>query len=170
MAIPEALKGVLNRTADRRLPVRLQLVSAFLLAFLAVGAGGCAYTPLFGFPRESGNVEAGRQAFIDHQCHRCHSVAGERLPLLAGADDPILELGGETIYVKSYADLMTSVINPEHRISERYRDQMVRQGVIPIESPMPQPHVDTMTVRQLIDLVSFLDARYQLIEGYDANF
>lgn len=150
--------------------MRLQTTLACVLALFVIGVSGCAYTPIFGFPREAGDIDAGRQAFIDHQCHRCHSVAGERLPLLAGADAPILELGGETIYVKSYADLMTSVINPDHRISERYRDQMLRQGSIPVESPMPQPHVDTMTVRQLIDLVTFLDARYQLIEGYDASF
>lgn len=131
---------------------------------------GCAYTPIFGFPVEAGDTAAGRQAFIDHQCHSCHSIAGERLPQLAGADNPILELGGETIYMKNYADLMTSVINPDHRISERYRDQLLRQGVVPSETPMPQPHVDTMTVRQLIDLVAFLDSKYQLIEGYDSDF
>jgi hypothetical protein len=33
---------------------------------------------------------------------------------------------------------------------------------------MPTPSYDTMTVRQLIDLVAFLDSRYVLIEGYDS--
>lgn len=149
--------------------MRAKSLIAVLLAAMTIGISGCAYTPIFGFPREAGDTAAGRQAFIDHQCHRCHSVAGERFPALAGADAPILELGGETIYVKSYADLMTSIINPDHRISERYRDQMVRRGIVPVDSPMPQPHVDTMTVRQLIDLVAFLDSKYQLIEGYDAE-
>ena len=36
-------------------------------------AAGCAYDPTFSFPIEQGNVEAGRQAFIDHHCHQCHS-------------------------------------------------------------------------------------------------
>ena len=139
------------------------------MAVLVMSISGCAYTPIFGFPAEAGDTVAGRQAFIDHQCHACHSIAGERLPPLAGADSPILELGGETIYAKNYADLMTSVINPDHRISERYRDQLLRQGMLPAETPMPQPHVDTMTVRQLIDLVAFLDSKYQLIEGYDSG-
>jgi hypothetical protein len=149
--------------------LRIKAALAGILAAIAIGVSGCAYTPIFGFPIESGDTDAGLQAFTDHQCHRCHSIAGERLPPLAGADAPILELGGETIYVKSYADLLTSVINPDHRISERYRDQMLRRGVVPIETPMPQPHVDTMTVRQLIDLVAFLDSKYVLIEGYDSN-
>ncbi|MGD8808127.1 MAG: cytochrome C [Gammaproteobacteria bacterium] len=129
---------------------------------------GCAYTPVFGFPSDAGDVDAGRQAFIDHQCHACHTVAGVRLPSLAGAADPLLELGGETLYVKSYADLVTSIINPDHRISERYRDEQLRRGNVPLETPMPPPNIDNMTVRQLIDIVTFLDSRYELIEDYEA--
>jgi hypothetical protein len=41
------------------------------------------------------------------------------MPVLAGADRPILELGGPTTMVRSYADLTTSIINPNHAISER---------------------------------------------------
>lgn len=145
----------------------VSIVAAFLLAMLAAG---CAYSPIFGFPIEEGDIAAGRQAFIDHQCHRCHSIAGMRLPDLAGASPPILELGGETTSVKTYAELMTSVINPNHNISERYRQQLLLRGIVPSESPMPMPHIETMTVRQLIDLVAFLDSRYQLVEGYDSDY
>lgn len=137
-----------------------------ILAAVAMSISGCAYAPIFGFPVEAGDPAAGRQAFIDHMCHACHSIADERLPPLAGADTPILELGGDTVYIKNYADLMTSIINPDHSISERYRDQLRLQGIVPAETPMPEPHVDTMTVRQLIDLVAFLDSKYQLIEEY----
>jgi hypothetical protein len=140
-------------------------ISIFLLAGLAATAG-CSYTPIFGFPVNEGDVDAGRQAFIDHHCHQCHSVAGVRLPELAGAEPPILELGGPTSTVRSYAELMTSVINPNHAISERYRDQLLLRGELPLDSPMPTPHIDTMTVRQLIDLVAFLDAQYVLIDDY----
>ena len=61
---------------------------------------------------------------------------------------------------------MTSIINPNHVISERYREQLLLDAVIPLESPMPTPHIENMTVRQLIDLVAFLDSRYQSIDGY----
>ena len=91
------------------------------------------------------------------------------MPPLAGASAPILELGGETTLVKTYADLMTSVINPNHRISEKYRDRLMLSGVVPAESPMPMPHIDTMSVRQLIDIVAFLDSRYVLVSGYDGD-
>jgi len=141
---------------------------ASVLSLLALGAG-CAYTPMFGFPIEQGDVERGRQAFIDHQCHACHSIANLRLPPLAGASEPILELGGPVSNVKTYAELMTSVINPNHVVSERYRQRLVLQGTVPASSPMPMPHIDNMTVRQLIDLVAFLDSRYLFVEGYDSN-
>jgi hypothetical protein len=126
----------------------------------------CAYSPEFGFPAADGNIEAGRQAFIDHQCHRCHSVAGVSMPPLAGASEIMLELGGPTSVINSYAGLMTSIINPNHRISERYRRQLELNAELPLSSPMPMPHIDNMTVRQLIDLVAFLDSRYLLIDDY----
>jgi hypothetical protein len=33
---------------------------------------------------------------------------------------------------------------------------------------MPMPHIDNMTVRQLIDLVAFLDSKYRLRNDYDS--
>jgi hypothetical protein len=129
---------------------------------------GCASSTLFGFPIDQGDIAAGRQAFLDHRCHQCHSIADERLPPLAGADRPILELGGPTTVARSYADLTTSIINPNHAISERYRDQLLVTAEIPLESPMPPPNIDTMTVRQLIDIVAFLDSKYEImVEDYD---
>lgn len=137
-------------------------------ALLGPMLAGCAATGIFGFPADEGDVIAGRQAFIDHRCHQCHSIAGEQLPPLAGADRPILALGGPTTIVRSYADLTTSVINPNHAISERYRDQELLSTRVPLDSPMPRPNLDTMTVRQLIDIVAFLDSKYQvLVEGYE---
>lgn len=148
----------------------MQAKVAVLSLIVLTLAAGCAYTPMFGFPIEQGDVQRGRQAFIDHQCHQCHSIADTRLPPLAGASPPILELGGQTTSIKTYAELMTSIINPDHVVSERYREQLVLQGTIPADSPMPTPHIDNMTVRQLIDMVAFLDARYQFVEGYDSSF
>jgi hypothetical protein len=135
-----------------------------LLAASPLLLSGCASAALFGFPIEEGDINAGRQAFLDHRCHQCHSVAGERLPPLAGAARPVLELGGETTVIRSYADLTTSIINPNHAISERYRDQQLALNTqIPLDSPMPRPSLDTMSVRQLIDIVAFLDSRYRLV-------
>ena len=133
---------------------------------LALLTTSCAYDPSFGFPVEQGDIAAGRQAFIDHQCHQCHSVAGVTLPPLAGASGVMLELGGETSTVRTYGGLMTSIINPNHEISDAYRDRLLLRGEVPLNSPMPMPHIDNMTVRQLIDIVAFLDSRYVMIEDY----
>ena len=129
---------------------------AVALSFVMLIAG-CASYSSFGFPIERGDIDEGRQAFIDHQCHQCHSVAGVRLPELAGASPPILELGGEAAL--PFAELVTSIIDPNHNISERYREQLRLNAVVPLESPMPTPHMETMSVRQLVDLVTFLDSR-----------
>ena len=136
---------------------------------LALLAAGCSYDPNFGFPIDEVRIDAGRQAFIDHRCHQCHTVAGVQLPTLAGAADPRFELGGETAFVKAYSGLVTSIINPDHRISEQYLEQQRRQ-VRPLpQAPMPMPHIDNMTVRQLIDIVAFLDSRYTLIDDYESG-
>ena len=149
--------------------MKLKAVSGVVgVAWLAL-VGGCATSTLFGFPVEQGDLGGGRQAFLDHRCHQCHSIADERLPPLAGADRPILELGGPTTSVRSYADLTTSIINPDHAISERYREQqLLLNAEIPLESPMRMPNLDTMSVRQLIDIVAFLDSKYRLVvEDYE---
>ncbi len=141
-----------------------------LIIPFAVLLSACAYNPSFRFPVQEGDLDAGRQAFIDHQCHQCHSVAGVKMPLLAGASPILLELGGETAGAKTYAELMTSVINPNHIISERYRERLRLEASVPLDSPMPMPQIDNMTVRQLIDLVAFLDSRYVQVEGYGSDY
>lgn len=145
---------------------RMRIAAGLLATTVLVG---CATTN-FGFPIERGSVDEGQQAFIDHQCHQCHSVSGVRLPPLAGASPPILELGGDPLATRTFAGLVTSIINPNHVISERYREQLRLDAQVPLNSPMPMPHIDTMTVRQLIDLVTFLDSRYVLVEGYESGF
>lgn len=130
----------------------------------------CSSYSNFGFPVESGNVGSGQQVFVDYSCHRCHTVAGISLPDIANAASPRLELGGETSQIKAYSELVTSVINPDHRISDRYRDMLPASTQGPVITQMPMAHIETMTVRQLIDLVAFLDSRYVLIEDYEYDF
>ena len=148
--------------------MRLTMVRALLCVASTLAVAGCATDAIFGFPIEQGDIAAGRQAFIAHRCHQCHTIAGEQLPELAGMSWPMLQLGGPTTIVRSYADLTTSIINPDHAISERYREQQLLEANVPLESPMRAPDLDTMTVRQMIDIVTFLDSKYDLlVEDYD---
>ena len=147
----------------------MQLKGLLVVLGLPALLTGCVSAALFGFPIDQGNIAAGRQAFIDHRCHQCHTIADEILPPLAGAGRPMLALGGPTTIIHSYADLTTSIINPNHAISERYRDQQILlKTEIPLESPMPRPNLDTMSVSQLIDIVAFLDSKYRvMVQDYE---
>jgi sulfur-oxidizing protein SoxX len=111
-----------------------------------------------------GDVEKGRQAFIDMKCYRCHTVAGVELPKVELATTISFELGGEVIHVKSYGELVTSIVNPAHVTSRKYLDslgELAKEGKI--ESPMPSFN-EQMTVAQLIDLIAFLDSRYKELQ------
>lgn len=113
-----------------------------------------------------GNIAAGRQAFIDLKCYRCHGVEGVEFPPVENESTIMFALGGRVSRVKSYSELVTSIINPKHVVSEKYLKSMgelAEAGII--ESPMTSFN-DQMTVTQLIDLVMFLDSRYQKFPYY----
>ncbi len=108
-----------------------------------------------GFRLPDGDVIAGKQVFLSLECNTCHTVEGVDLP------PPVefnIHLGGESPRIKTYGELVTSVINPSHVISGKYKGQL-EEGKI---SPMPEFN-NMMTVRQMIDLVAFLQPRYRLM-------
>lgn len=112
-----------------------------------------------------GSIENGRTAFIELNCHRCHTVVGVDLPAYE-FETPLvtLELGGKVYRVKTYGELVTSITNPNHIISQNYINQLgktAKEG--DIDTIMPSFN-DEMTVTQLIDLITFLDSRYQKLE------
>ena len=130
---------------------------------------GCAthpdYASQFRFPINWGNIDNGRAAFIELQCHQCHTVSGVDLPAYAGESPLKLELGGEIQYAKTYADLVTSIINPNHVVSEKFLEIFPASERGQVRTIMP--FRKNMTVEQLIDVVTFLNSRYVLMEGYD---
>ena len=142
----------------------MQLGKVLVLAVTLPVLAGCISSSTFAFPVEQGDVAAGRQAFIEHRCQRCHTVRGETLPPPPGMSFPMLQLGAPPTEIRSYADLTTSIVNPNHALSERYRQQLQQTGVPP-DSPMPAQSLDTMTVRQLINIVAFLNSKYETLVG-----
>lgn len=111
-----------------------------------------------GFRLPDGNAGNGQAVFVKFQCHACHTVQGVELPA-PGSKSPIsVNLGGEVLRVRTYGDLVTSVINPSHVISEKYLEKLHGQA-----SPMPE-YNDSLTVTQLIDLVAFLQPHYTLLQ------
>jgi hypothetical protein len=67
--------------------------------------------------------------------------------------------------VKSYGELVTSIITPQHVISPQYLKMLSEEEKAKgVESPMPVFNHD-LSVKQLTDLVAFLHSRYRLIES-----
>lgn len=131
-----------------------------LLIGLSVGITGCQpdATSAAGFRLPDGDAAAGRDAFLDMQCNQCHTIANEELPPVPGFDAPFVELGGTVSKVKTYGGLVTSIINPSHKLAEGYPDDLVSEDGV---SKM-YVYNDYMTVQELTDLVMFLQPHYKV--------
>lgn len=115
-----------------------------------------------GFRLPEGNVELGQAAFVAMECNHCHTVAGVVLPKPATPSKISYELGGEVRRVKTYGELVTAIIQPQHVIAPGYLAKLSEGERKDAVSPMPSFN-DRLTVRKLTDIVTFLHSRYQLI-------
>jgi mono/diheme cytochrome c family protein len=134
--------------------VSLLATAAVLLAL------GCAPSPDSprGFVLPAGDVDAGGQAFVDLQCYACHRINGVDLPQFMGSAPVAVVLGGERTRVRTYGELVTSIVNPSHRLVAGFpAEQVSRDG----ESLMPVLN-GVMTVQQLIDIVALLQSSYEI--------
>ena len=114
-----------------------------------------------GFRLPEGDPAKGRTAFVELKCHTCHTVAGETdLPAPSESVKAPVLLGGEVAKVKTYGELVTSIIHPSHNLSPRLQEEWMEQAQL---SPMGSFN-HLMTVEQMIDLVEFLQPKYQLIQ------
>jgi len=97
-------------------------------------------------------------SFKHLQCHACHAI--ESIEQLGGSGEKgiSVKLGGDVSRIKTYGQLVTSIINPSHRLAKGYPLEMIQTDGV---SKMPN-YNDTMTVSQLIDLVAFLQSQYKL--------
>ncbi len=141
-----------------------------ILFVLLVACGGKEKKMAKGFVLPEGDLGKGKQAFIEMNCHQCHSVAGETLPEYGSPSEVQLHLGGEVYKVKTYGQLVTSIINPQHVISKGYLETLAKEKREGAVSPMPVMN-DRMTVAQLIDIVAFLNSCYIKYEPeYDGMY
>jgi hypothetical protein len=134
-----------------------------LTVCFAVTATGCAgRKSARGFSLPDGDPAQGEATFVALQCHACHNVSGVTLPELEYEPETPIHLGGQVSRLKTYGELVTSIINPSHRIAKGYAKELVEQDG---QSKM-KDYNDVLTVSQLIDLVAFLEDHYEL-EEYD---
>ena len=135
--------------------IKLSIAASFVLVCLGgceseVRSQGTLHLP-------EGDAERGKAQFVSLGCVNCHSVVGAELP---EGEGPVRVVLGSSGRVKSYGDLVTSVVNPSHKLSRRYRPSAVSEGG---ESLMTS-YNDVMTVTDLTDIVAFLQGHYQRID------
>ncbi|MDB4401932.1 hypothetical protein N9169_00530 [Algibacter sp.] len=90
-------------------------------------------------------------------CIECHSIPN--IEWKGGKDNLKIPLGGEVTSLKTYGDLVTSVINPSHKVASFYNQKTSTEGGL---SNMKN-YNEIMTVQELIDLVTFLQSEYQVV-------
>lgn len=137
--------------------MRVKVLS--LLIFL--GVAGCEWGPQSsrGFSLPEGNASRGESLIAEYGCLNCHIVSGNQQDADAVylLSKPVV-LGGDVARSKTYADLVTSIINPSHKIASRY----AISTVAPDGMSKMQVMNDVMTVTDLIDLVAYLQPKYKL--------
>lgn len=114
---------------------------------------GWRFTP----PR--GDAAAGRHAFVELGCHTCHDVQGERLPALAESEKrpgPDLAGMGSHHPPEYFAE---AILNPNSVLVDG-------PGYLGADGRSTMPAYPDMTLRQLADLVAYLQS---LTTGGDAS-
>jgi hypothetical protein len=138
-----------------------------MLRYLLIGAcvavlAACNPAPesARGFRLPDGNAQAGLRTFKALECHACHDVPDVEPPAESAIDTRVV-LGGEVTRVRTYGDLVTSIINPSHKLAPGYRpDDVTTEGG---RSLMEGAYLnEIMTVQELIDLVAYLQPLYEV--------
>lgn len=126
---------------------RVLVPLAVVVLVSLAGCQGARRSPS-GFRLPPGDAAAGKQAFVDLKCYTCHSVQGEELP--AASAPQVIELGGNKVLPPTDGDITTDIILPSSHFSSQWKGGG--------RSPMPD-YTRTMTVRQLADLVAFVQSK-----------
>jgi L-cysteine S-thiosulfotransferase len=132
----------------------IRLYSALLTLTLLTG---CDLGPKSGrgFVFPEGDLARGQKAFVDLKCVECHRVEGVTgLPPPAVAPEKIVLLGGEVATVRTYGALVTAVIHPAQARTTGAPGLGRKDAVMPSVN-------ETMTVAQMLDIVTFLHPRYR---------
>lgn len=101
------------------------------------------------FRLPEGDPKAGRRAFVDFECYKCHPVAGENFPRSEGTGDvgPDLSRMGPLHPAEYFAE---AILNPNAVLTEG-------PGFLGPDGKSRMPsYTESMTLQQLIDLVAYL--------------
>lgn len=138
-------------------PPKVKFLILALAAFTVLQFG--CDTQSQGFALPEGDIEAGKRSFVELNCNQCHSIADIEWAGSEAMGDVHIKLGGEVTSIKSYGELVTSVINPSHKIARKYAGTATAADG---QSRM-RVYNEYMTVQDLVDVVTFLQDSYDLI-------
>ena len=110
-----------------------------------------------GFALPEGDIEKGKVTYERLVCNECHSIPN--IEWKGGKDNLKIHLGGDVTSLKTYGGLVTSVINPSHKVALFYNQETSNEDGL---SKMKN-YNDVMTVQELIDLVTFLQSEYKVV-------
>lgn len=135
-------------------------LSKYLLGFLVLSGGlllSSCDQESSGFALPEGDIEIGKVTFQRLACNDCHSIAD--IAWKESIDSLNISLGGDVYSKKTYGELVTSVINPSHKIAWRPNQETATADG---KSKM-RNYNEIMTVQDLIDIVAFLQSEYQVM-------
>jgi hypothetical protein len=134
-----------------------------VLAAALIAATACArpQKSAQGFHLPDGDPRRGREVFVAMRCHACHAVPFDQELPTPVADPPVpVLLGGVVIQARTDGELAAAIVDPSHRIASGFRPEEVRSGRL---SRMGE-FGESLTVRELVDLVAYLQSRYEVRE------
>ena len=137
-------------------------LSDYILVFIILCGGALISScnqQARGFALPTGNIEEGKATYKRLACNTCHSIS--EIEWKGGSDSLKIQLGGEVPTRKTYGDLVTSVINPTHKIARRDKQKNATETTEAGLSKMKN-YNKIMTVQELIDLVTFLQSEYNV--------
>ena len=110
-----------------------------------------------GFALPEGDAAQGELLFSMLKCNECHSVGD--IKWIGNEYDPNVPLGGDVSSLKSYGELVTSVINPSHKIAKAYK----KTGATSEGVSKMMVYNEIITVQELVDIVTFLQTEYNIV-------
>ncbi|MFT4993829.1 MAG: sulfur-oxidizing protein SoxX [Paraglaciecola sp.] len=131
------------------------LLLSLIFTFILQGCNPGPDSPR-GFSLPSGDAVKGEKVLMKYQCLACHNLEGFDYDSFNKQFEPPVLLGGTSARVKTYADLVSSIINPSHRLAGNYPLSLTQQDGV---SKM-RVFNDVMTVTELVNLVAFLQPKY----------
>lgn len=139
------------------------VLGSLLVAGLFAGCEPPRSSPA-GFALPPGDPQAGREAFIGFECVKCHWVAGDDgLPAPTVSPPVPILIGGEVRNLPTDGRIVTAIINPSHDLGPSFKRGLTTEGG---KSRMPS-HNHIMTIQQMIDIVSYVQSRYDQVKFRD---